>query len=78
MRPRKYGVVVEWKGHKHYYESVENCAVDMGVSAATIYNYLNGLIQPPLKLTFKRYMLSGEERLLREALKVEPDEKDVL
>ena len=68
-RPKKYGVVVEWKGHKHYYESVESCAVDMGVSSVTIYNYLNGSIKAPLKATFKRYELSGEERIFRDALK---------
>ena len=76
MRPRKYGVVVEWKGHKHYYESVENCAADLGVSSVTIYNYLCGAFKAPMKATFKRYELSGEEKLLREALKIETDGKD--
>lgn len=64
-------VKVEWPtGSVSYYESVIACANALGITKATVNNYLHG--KAPMGIKFSYASMTGEEKLLREVLQVNP------
>lgn len=68
---RKRVIQVTWPTNQtSYYESVVACAAALGITKATVNNYLHGYA--PLGIKFEYSTMTGEEQLLREVMNVNP------
>lgn len=66
---RKRIIKVEWpNGSISRYNSIVACSNALGISKASIHNYLNGKITMGIKFSYDT--ISGEEELLRNVLNV--------
>lgn len=64
-------VKIEWPtGSVSYYESVIACANALGITKATVNNYLHG--NAPMGIKFSYASMTGEEALLREVMNIDP------
>ena len=64
-------IKVTWKnGTTSYYESIVACSKALGLTTATVHNYLRG--GAPMGIVFSYCDISGEEQLLREVMNVNP------
>lgn len=58
-----------------YYESIVACSNALGLTPATVHNYLkNGM--GPMGIRFQYYTMTGEEQLLREVMQKDPIVRD--
>ena len=77
--PNQYnhlGVSVYDNGKIRYFDSMFKCAKYYNIPFLRLNDYIKGRKKPDNNRIFKTYYITGEEKLLREALKIETDGKD--
>lgn len=65
----EYGYAVTWKDKTVYYDSEEKCLKDLKINHVTLWGYINKLRTPRYGMEIRKYKISGEEKLLRNALR---------
>ena len=75
-RKTEFGYAVTWKGKTVYYDSEKKCLEDMHINHVTLWNYILGLKVPKYGMEFRKYKISGEEKLLRKALEIDKNIED--
>lgn len=64
-------IKVEWpNGSVSRYNSIVACSNALGISKASVHNYLNGKVTMGIKFSYDT--MTGEEKLLREVMNIDP------
>ena len=64
-------IKVEWpNGSISRYDSIVACSNALGISKASVHNYLRGKVTMGIKFSYDT--ISGEEKLLREVMNIDP------
>ena len=68
---KKRRIRVDWpNGSTSYYESISACAKSLGITTASVYNYLRGKRVMGIKFSYSD--MTGEEELIRQVMQINP------